>query len=101
MKWRKLPHPHYGNFGGRTNTSKVCCEKPIDEMDTLFKIHDIELSLAENKYDKYLADYSLFQGLKEISIKKIKIPIYGHLYFISCLFIFGVVSKFSKPKEKA
>ena len=101
MNWRNFPHPSYGNYGGGFNSGKVCCDPPIDEMDTLFKIHDIELLNSENNYETYLADSALYYGLKEISIKSIKIPIYGHLYFIFCLFIFGTITKFGKPKEKA
>lgn len=100
MNWRDIWHPSYGNYGGGYKTSKVCCVDPIDEMDTLFKIHDIEIINSTNDYEKYLADSALFSGLKDLDIKSIKIPVYGHLYLVSCLFIFGIITKFGKPKEK-
>ena len=101
MNFRKLPHPHYGNYGGRTN--KGCIDNqclPIDEMDTFFKIHDIDLKDSKgNKYLKYLADSTLFLNLTEVDLREIKIPIYGHLYWLGSILIFGTIHYFFKPDE--
>lgn len=99
--WRKLPHPIYGNYGGRTNTNKICCKPPIDILDAYFSVHDLALDAANNnRLKEYYADYELYFNLKEVEMNEIKIPIYGHLYFIFSLFIFGIIAKFGKPKEK-
>lgn len=100
MNWRRIPHPKYGNYGGRNNKGKLCCASPIDEMDEYFYIHDKDLNEANgNKYLEYLADSTLFLNLNDVYLKEIKIPIYGHLYWFSCILIFGTVHYFFKPKR--
>lgn len=56
---RHLPHPEYGNYGGRRrrclsheNADKNGgnCPLPVDRMDKAFQTHDTELRHARLKY---------------------------------------------------
>lgn len=75
--WRKIPHPTYGNWGGRLKTDPDWTDdyspEPFDKMDALFEDHDINLrqiELAdldeyEGKIARIEADVVLGQGLQE------------------------------------
>ena len=95
MNWRSIPHPTYGNYGGY---SKESTEKlPIDQMDYYFKIHDFELSIANNKLEKYEADSHLFENLKNVELNELARPIYGRIYWLGALLLFGCFHYFTKP----
>ena len=91
MNWRKFPHPTYGNYGGRTNKGSNYSEQPIDGLDAIFMLHDVSLRNAgENKYKLSEADSQLFRSLKKVNFLKLKIPVYGQVYWIGSLVVFGV-----------
>lgn len=101
---RKIPHPTYGNYGGR---NKRCtgdsCPAPVDGMDALFCQHDLDLQEAEKferdiprlrekfpfKPEKFFknrvkemrkeADRVLGEGLKHFKGPYAR-PVYGRMY---------------------
>jgi len=86
---RFIPHPTYGNYGGRTKTClSGLCPMPIDAMDDVFKRHDIRLATAQNKEERQEADKLLYKELKDIKPKYLKHKIYGRFYRSMCLIIF-------------
>lgn len=91
FSWRKLPHPHYGNYGGRTNKGNG--KAPIDWMDNLFKDHDYDLKYCKNKKQKLQADKFLLFGLVLNRNRKLKKPIYGSLYLWGTILIFSISVK--------
>ena len=91
FNWRKLPHPTYGNYGGRKNKGKIN-NLPIDWMDEAFKFHDSDLNLAKNKDQIKKADKVLLKKLKKGSNKELKYPIYGRIYRLGSILIFSLVT---------
>ena len=99
MNWRRIPHPTYGNYGGRAKKGHKYLLKPIDCLDAVFMLHNISLRDSfENKYKISKADEALFENLKKVSLLRIKRPIYGHLYWLGSLVIFGIKHHFFKPE---
>ncbi len=83
---RYIPHPHYGNWGGRRNTHDDWDVEPIDEMDTAFRKHDFALWSAVSDKHKEEADKELCEDLKKIDPNTL--GIYGRLYRLGCLVAF-------------
>ena len=90
---RHLPHPGYGNYGGRTRRcvalkAKVC-PLPIDGMDSLFQEHDGALRIAKMIIEaggtskgeamREVADEKLAKGLASYK-GSYKRKIYGPIY---------------------
>jgi hypothetical protein len=90
MNWRKLPHPTYGNYGGRKQVGGEFIE-PIDWMDEAFRLHDLELYFAGfNSTLRDQADCNLVRRLLEGDSNKLKRPIYGRLYRHVATLIFAI-----------
>lgn len=97
INWRKIPHPVYGMYGGRSNRDPNFLKKPIDQMDYYFMVHDFGLTKANgDKYQRYLVDSQLFQNLKQLELKELSKPIYGRMYWFGSLIIFGLVHYMKK-----
>jgi len=89
MNWRKIPHPTYGNFGGREKRAGSG-KKPIDWMDAVFEKHDLELKAAKNEVEVDEADCMLVERLLEGNPKELLFPIYGRIYRWGALIIFRI-----------
>ncbi len=90
ISFRKIPHPKYGNWGGRKNThDHNTGPLPIDNMDWAFSIHDY---ILYNKLNGRYADYLLTRMLKIVKVK----GCYARLYRRMALIIFSITGK----KEK-
>jgi len=93
--WRWIPHPGYGNYGGRSkrceNRKKGVCPVPVDGMDMLFQQHDTALHGTKDKRDRKLADKALARGLWQYEGKYAR-PVYGRLYRFAAFIIFKSVS---------
>lgn len=90
MNWRKLPHPTYGNYGGRNKIGGKYLE-PIDWMDEAFQRHDIELYFAgfnSTLIDE--ADCNLVTRLLAGKTNKLKHKVYGRIYWLATLLIFTI-----------
>lgn len=97
---RRLPHPTYGNYGGRLarciSHNKDSCPFPIDWMDQAFMKHDIDLRAADKldpetdanliEFKKRQADKDLYKHLKRGNPRSLSL--YGKLYRRACLIIF-------------
>lgn len=94
---RYLPHPGYGNYGGRNRccqsnrTDKGHCPLPVDAMDRLFQKHDHDLREARRIYspgvkrEKLIqkADEDLARGLRNLHPwKGYRQKIWGPIYRI-------------------
>lgn len=86
---RKVPHPLYGNYGGRPRKCRgETCPLPVDKMDVLFMRHDADLYEANKKQSsieksrlRELADKNLAYGLRnEDDLKPYAQKIYGPIY---------------------
>lgn len=84
--WRKIPHPSYGNWGGRTNTHEFDGNepKPIDKLDKCFLRHDKALRHSKSPKGERQADKRLHRCTKKVKVK----GIYANLYRIACIIIF-------------
>ena len=88
--WRTLPHTHYGNWGGHSNTHKKWDDaEPIDKLDELFRAHDFELDAAKgDKKKRYQADKNLYIGASKIKLSDLRNPFYGAPYLVGVLIVF-------------
>lgn len=96
--WRKIPHPTYGNYGGKRKTGNNYTATPIDPMDYLFRLHDMTLLYNEDPLSRALADISLFNGLKDIKNKDLAKPIYGRFFKYGCIAVFYIIKKINEIK---
>lgn len=92
---RGIPHPLYGNYGGRPRKCRgEVCPMPVDGMDNLFRKHDSDLYIAnhmsneeERKMYQKQADHDLAIGLR-----KYKGPyankLYGPMYRRMAMLVF-------------
>lgn len=86
-EWKRLiPHPYYGNYGGRGNNQDG--KEPIDELDWCFMMHDIELWFAKDNLERLQADLRLTLRVRNIRIGEIK-STYGRIYAAAVLKLFG------------
>lgn len=73
--------PKYGNFAGpkytageytnKVDVNKILNTPPIDELDYVTKIHDIDYILARSKDDLKKADKALLKNLEKIDYNKL------------------------------
>ena len=86
---RGIWHPHYGNWGGASNTHERWDDaEPIDEMDALFRVHDFALGAARSRAGKMQADEDLAEGLRKVDKRELALCVYGHIYLWGCLLVF-------------
>ena len=81
----RLPHPEYGNFGGRNNSKQELY--PIDRLDYCFWLHDYELGQADTPRQIAETDRRLFRRL-------LRTRTYGWYmtgYKVGCLLVFGLL----------
>jgi hypothetical protein len=97
--WRYIPHPKYGNYGGRDQTCVEYghhCPLPVDWADTHFKQHDRDLEAANSKKGlnklaaKYRADRRLGRNLWKGKLSKLKYKsaLYRNTYVVLSRIIF-------------
>ena len=79
---RYIPHPSYGNYGGRKNKCKgLDCPIPIDWMDAAFASHDIDLKAKNKDADKILGEKLQNGDPKDL---KLKPNWFAKLYYLTC-----------------
>lgn len=91
--FRNIPHPRYGNWGGKNNLGG---KNPIDPMDALFKKHDLDLKAANLRALRHKADTDLFKGLLSLKLSELAKPLWGRLYWIGSVIAFGTVHLINK-----